>query len=107
MVTSVTLVDAIMNLFFCQYYHSYIVKEALIICVVMFSFFATENMDYMPDDNSRYKDVDYWDDRYKTEQCYEWLGSYSKFHHLLEQHVKKDDSILILGEFCYDECHFI
>lgn len=54
-------------------------------------------MDYMPDDNSRYKDVDYWDDRYKTEQCFDWLGSFSKFHHLLDQHVRRDDSILILG----------
>ncbi|XP_056246287.1 EEF1A lysine methyltransferase 4 [Seriola aureovittata] len=54
-------------------------------------------MDYMPDDNSRYKDVDYWDERYKTEQCYDWLGGFSKFQHLLEEHVKKEDSILILG----------
>ncbi|KAM3604309.1 uncharacterized protein V6R79_009320 [Siganus canaliculatus] len=54
-------------------------------------------MDYLPDDNSRYKDVDYWDERYKTEQSYDWLGGFSKFQHLLEKHVKKEDSILILG----------
>nr|XP_020451590.1 endothelin-converting enzyme 2-like [Monopterus albus] len=54
-------------------------------------------MDYIPDDNSRYKDVDYWDERYKTEQCYDWLGCFSKFKHILEKHVKKEDSILILG----------
>ncbi|XP_071348023.1 EEF1A lysine methyltransferase 4 [Trachinotus anak] len=54
-------------------------------------------MDYMPDDNSRYKDVDYWDERYKTEQCYDWLGGFPKFQHLLENHVKKEDAILILG----------
>ncbi|KAM7400742.1 hypothetical protein PAMA_005096 [Pampus argenteus] len=54
-------------------------------------------MDHLPDDNSRYKDVDYWDERYKTEQCYDWLGSFSRFQHLLEKHVKKEDSILILG----------
>ncbi|XP_041658276.1 EEF1A lysine methyltransferase 4 [Cheilinus undulatus] len=54
-------------------------------------------MDYLPDDNSRYKDVDYWDERYKTEQCYDWLGSFSKFQHLLQKHVNKKDSILILG----------
>ncbi|XP_029380795.1 EEF1A lysine methyltransferase 4 isoform X2 [Echeneis naucrates] len=54
-------------------------------------------MDYMPDDNSRYKDVDYWDERYKTEQCYDWLGDFSNFQHLLEKHVKKEDRILILG----------
>ena len=54
-------------------------------------------MDYLPDDNSRYKDVDYWDERYETEQSYDWLGSLSKFQHLLEKLIKKDDSILILG----------
>lgn len=58
---------------------------------------VTENMDCMPDDNSRYKDVDYWDERYKTEQCYDWLGSFSRFQPLLEEHVKKEDAILILG----------
>ncbi|XP_031137106.1 EEF1A lysine methyltransferase 4 [Sander lucioperca] len=54
-------------------------------------------MEYLPDDNSRYKDVDYWDERYKTEQSYDWLGRFSKFQHLLEKHVQKEDSILILG----------
>ncbi|KAE8290983.1 hypothetical protein D5F01_LYC10576 [Larimichthys crocea] len=54
-------------------------------------------MHYLPDDNSRYKDVDYWDERYKTEQSYDWLGSFCKFQHLLEKHIGKDDSILILG----------
>lgn len=54
-------------------------------------------MDYLPDDNKRYKDVDYWNERYKTEHSYDWLGSFSKFQHLLGQHVKKEDSILILG----------
>ncbi|XP_056277786.1 EEF1A lysine methyltransferase 4-like [Pseudoliparis swirei] len=54
-------------------------------------------MEHLPDDNSRYKDIDYWDERYKTEQCFDWLGSFSKFQHLLEKHVHKEDSILILG----------
>ncbi|XP_029930542.1 EEF1A lysine methyltransferase 4 [Myripristis murdjan] len=54
-------------------------------------------MEHMPDDNSRYKDVDYWEERYKTEQCFDWLGDFSKFQHLLEGHMKKDDSILVLG----------
>lgn len=54
-------------------------------------------MDSLPDDNSRYKDVEYWDERYKTEQCYDWLGSFSKVKHLLEKYIKKEESILILG----------
>ncbi|XP_010892908.1 EEF1A lysine methyltransferase 4 [Esox lucius] len=54
-------------------------------------------MEYLPDHNCRYKDVGYWDERYKTEQSFEWFGDFSKFQHLLEQHVKKEDDILILG----------
>ncbi|CAL1579763.1 unnamed protein product [Knipowitschia caucasica] len=55
------------------------------------------NRDYFPENNSRYKDVDYWDERYTTEQCYDWLGGFSKFQHLIGKHVKKEDSILVLG----------
>ncbi|XP_023674288.1 EEF1A lysine methyltransferase 4 isoform X1 [Paramormyrops kingsleyae] len=54
-------------------------------------------MEYLPDSNSRYKDVGYWDERYRREESFEWFGDLSKFQHLLEQHVKKDDAILILG----------
>ncbi|KAK6311103.1 hypothetical protein J4Q44_G00191580 [Coregonus suidteri] len=53
-------------------------------------------MEYLPDRNSRYKDVDYWDERYKTEHSFEWFGDFSKFQHLLQQHVMKDDAILVL-----------
>lgn len=55
-------------------------------------------MEYLPSSNSRYKDVEYWDERYKTEHSFEWFGDLAKFHHLLQQHVNKEDSILVLGE---------
>ncbi|XP_054622715.1 EEF1A lysine methyltransferase 4 [Dunckerocampus dactyliophorus] len=58
---------------------------------------VTRNMAHLPEDNLRYKDVDYWDERYKVEKCYEWLGGFSKFQHVLEKCIKKDDSILVLG----------
>ncbi|KAF6728467.1 Endothelin-converting enzyme 2 [Oryzias melastigma] len=54
-------------------------------------------MEHLPDKNSQYNDVVYWDERYKTEQSYDWLGSFSKLQHLLEKVIKKDDSILMLG----------
>lgn len=54
-------------------------------------------MDHRPNANCRYKDVDYWDERFKMELSYDWLGGFSKFQHLLEPHIKKEDSILILG----------
>lgn len=51
-------------------------------------------MEYPPDQNSRHKDVDYWDERYMTEQSF---VSVSKFQNLLEQHVKYENAILVLG----------
>lgn len=56
------------------------------------------NMANLPVDNNRYKEVDYWNERYTAEQSYDWLGGFPKFQHLLEQHVKKEDSILMLGQ---------
>uniref|UniRef100_A0A3B5L2X2 Endothelin converting enzyme 2a n=1 Tax=Xiphophorus couchianus TaxID=32473 RepID=A0A3B5L2X2_9TELE len=60
-------------------------------------------MEYLPDKNSSYKDVAYWDDRYRTEQQYDWLGNFSSFKHHLEKIIKKEDSILILG-WCFFRC---
>lgn len=57
----------------------------------------TGTMDYLPDDNCRYKDMDYWDERYESEHTYDWLGCFSKFRHLLEPRLKKEDAILVLG----------
>ncbi|XP_063049025.1 EEF1A lysine methyltransferase 4 [Engraulis encrasicolus] len=54
-------------------------------------------MEHLPNSNSKYKDVEYWDDRYKTEHSFEWFGDLSKFHHLLQDSVNKEDSILVLG----------
>ncbi|XP_056452367.1 EEF1A lysine methyltransferase 4 isoform X2 [Gadus chalcogrammus] len=54
-------------------------------------------MDHLPDENRRYKDVDYWDERYQVEQSFDWFGDFSKFKHLLENLINKDDSILVLG----------
>ncbi|MGH0154304.1 UNVERIFIED_CONTAM: hypothetical protein FKN15_027046 [Acipenser sinensis] len=53
-------------------------------------------MEHLPDSNSRYKDVDYWDERYKHEESFEWFGNFSNFKHLLELHVRKEDRILVL-----------
>ncbi|XP_046883105.1 EEF1A lysine methyltransferase 4 [Hypomesus transpacificus] len=54
-------------------------------------------MEHLPDDNSRYKDVDYWDERYLTEKSFEWFGDFSKFQHIFENLVRKKDAILVLG----------
>ncbi|TRY69747.1 hypothetical protein DNTS_035422 [Danionella cerebrum] len=54
-------------------------------------------MEYLPKCNARYKDVDYWNERYRTEQSFEWFGDFTKFEHLLKQHVGTEDNILMLG----------
>ncbi|KAL4635962.1 endothelin-converting enzyme 2-like [Arapaima gigas] len=54
-------------------------------------------MEHVPACNSRYKDVEYWDERYEKEESFEWFGDLSKFQHLLERHVHKEDNILVLG----------
>ncbi|XP_028831114.1 EEF1A lysine methyltransferase 4 [Denticeps clupeoides] len=54
-------------------------------------------MEHLPSCNSRYKEVEYWDQRYRSETSFEWFGDFSKFQHLIRPHVNKDDSILVLG----------
>ncbi|XP_058617530.1 EEF1A lysine methyltransferase 4 isoform X1 [Onychostoma macrolepis] len=54
-------------------------------------------MEYLPDANARYKDVDYWNERYRTEESFEWFGDFTKFDHLLKQHVRTEENILMLG----------
>ncbi|XP_056336577.1 EEF1A lysine methyltransferase 4 [Danio aesculapii] len=65
-------------------------------------------MEYLPDSNARYKDVDYWNERYRTEESFEWFGDFTKFEHLLKQHVGIEENILMLGcgnsALSYDMC---
>ncbi|XP_050985478.1 EEF1A lysine methyltransferase 4 isoform X1 [Labeo rohita] len=58
---------------------------------------STSKMEYLPDSNARYKDVDYWNERYRTEESFEWFGDFTKFEHLLKQHVGTEENILMLG----------
>lgn len=52
----------------------------------LFMYPFSGNMEYLRDDNRRYKDVEYWDERYELEHTYDWLSCFSKFQ------VKKEDS---------------
>ncbi|CAN7984806.1 unnamed protein product [Ixodes hexagonus] len=51
----------------------------------------------IPEDNSRYSDVAYWDARYRREATYDWLLPYEKYAFLLRKHVRQTDRILMLG----------
>lgn len=53
----------------------------------------------LPDKNADYARLDYWNDRYTHEETFEWCKSYSSFKHLIDEHVKRSDKILMLGEF--------
>ncbi|XP_016396767.1 endothelin-converting enzyme 2-like isoform X2 [Sinocyclocheilus rhinocerous] len=57
----------------------------------------TCRMEYFPDSNAKYKDVNYWNERYRTEESFEWFGDFTKFKHLLKQHVGTEENILMLG----------
>ncbi|XP_042507445.1 EEF1A lysine methyltransferase 4 [Macadamia integrifolia] len=44
-----------------------------------------------------YLDTHYWDDRFSSEEHYEWLKDYSHFRHLIQEHVKPNASVLEVG----------
>lgn len=44
-----------------------------------------------------YLDPNYWNDRFTSEDHYEWLKDYSHFRHLIQQHIKPSSSVLELG----------
>lgn len=52
---------------------------------------------YDEEDNTRYAEIDYWDQRYAEEDAYDWLGDYNVLRPLLNKHVRKEDKILIVG----------
>ncbi|KAL4180453.1 hypothetical protein AMTRI_Chr13g92130 [Amborella trichopoda] len=44
-----------------------------------------------------YLQPNYWDQRFSSEDNYEWLKDYSHFEHLLREHVKATHSVLEIG----------
>ncbi|KAK9056757.1 hypothetical protein SSX86_024120 [Deinandra increscens subsp. villosa] len=50
-----------------------------------------------PPSVSAYLDPNYWNERFSSEDHYEWLKDYSHFRHLIHQHIKPDSSVLELG----------
>ncbi|XP_041804898.1 multidrug and toxin extrusion protein 1 [Chelmon rostratus] len=60
----------------------------LVMVLILGAGILTKKMDHLLDDNSRYKDADYLDERYKAEHSYDRLDSFSKFQHLLEKHIQ-------------------
>lgn len=50
------------------------------------------------ENNLKYNRLEYWNERYKDEESFEWFGEYARFKEVLSQIVKTTDRILVLGE---------
>ena len=48
-------------------------------------------------DREKFKEKQYWEERYETEESFDWFCQLSSFEHLLFQHIKPSDRILNLG----------
>ena len=55
-------------------------------------------MNTIPDKNENYKEVEYWNDRYATEESYEWCKDYSSVRDIFNSIVDKDMKILVIGK---------
>jgi hypothetical protein len=55
------------------------------------------------ENNSQYKLLDYWDNRYKTEEHFEWFGEYARFRSVIQKKVAHSDRILMLGLIEYKQ----
>ncbi|KAF5185857.1 Methyltransferase-like protein [Thalictrum thalictroides] len=66
----------------------------------------------MDDDNQKHKndptpstalaylDPTYWDERFKSEEHYEWFKDYSHFQHLIQQHIPSNSNYSVLELGC-------
>ena len=51
----------------------------------------------LPETNVQYLQTNYWNNRFDSEQQYDWFKDYNHFKHLCIPHLQPNDSILILG----------
>ncbi|EOA17276.1 hypothetical protein CARUB_v10005548mg [Capsella rubella] len=61
---------------------------------------ATRNSDpnsVGPPSALTYLDPHYWDERFSSEEHYEWFKDYSHFQHLIKSNIKTSSSVLELG----------
>ena len=48
-------------------------------------------------EREKFKEKSYWEERYQSEESFDWFCDLSSFDHLLSQHVQHTDRILNLG----------
>lgn len=56
------------------------------------------------DSNLKYKSVEYWNDRYKDEDNFDWFGDFEKYQPVLEKTIKPEYNILVLGKTMLKWC---
>jgi hypothetical protein len=60
------------------------------------------------DSNLKYKSIEYWNERYKGEEHFEWFGEYEKYKQVIGKKLKNSDRILVLGKFViWYICHMV
>lgn len=53
------------------------------------------------ENNSKYKLLEYWNQRYETEESFEWFGEYEKYKEIIRSQVTTNDQILVLGKYFF------
>lgn len=51
----------------------------------------------VPQSSAAYAQREYWEERFESEDQYEWFSDYSQFRHLLQPHIPPQARLLILG----------
>eukprot|EP00123_Amoebidium_parasiticum_P020266 comp46423_c0_seq1/m.47574 comp46423_c0_seq1/g.47574 ORF comp46423_c0_seq1/g.47574 comp46423_c0_seq1/m.47574 type:complete len:250 (-) comp46423_c0_seq1:143-892(-) len=52
---------------------------------------------HLPAHNREYKEKAYWDSRFEKEADFDWFKPYDHFQHIIREHVKPTDRILMVG----------
>lgn len=58
---------------------------------------SSSNPSYIAENNVLYKTKEYWDDRFQTEETYDWLLTYSHVKQYISPYLKPEHKILIVG----------
>ena len=65
---------------------------------------SPESLPELPEQNCEYREVQYWDKRYRDSADsapYEWFGDFASFRALLEPELRPEDRILVLGGYSW------
>ena len=58
---------------------------------------SPQQASFIPEETATYLSKSYWDERFASEEAYEWCKSFDDFAHLLQPHFNGFDVILEIG----------